>query len=68
MNIKLIRDELGETNKMQNTENNDIVASINELKKTVGSIHSVVSWILFIMLLPIIFGFMALFVTCLGRR
>jgi hypothetical protein len=72
MYIKIKRSNMGDeikpVNQSDTAENNDIKKEIAEIKKTVNLIHSVVSWILFMLIMPLILGFVVLCVSCLGHR
>ena len=48
-------------------DNDEIKQAIKEIKKSVDSIDRVLTYILFIILIPVIFGFLYIFGLC-GRR
>lgn len=53
-------------NKVENKDNDDIKQAIKEIKKSVDSIHAVLTYILFFMIIPIVIGLLSIFGSC-GR-
>ncbi|MBP7732599.1 MAG: hypothetical protein KA140_02410 [Caldisericia bacterium] len=51
---------------IENKDNDDIKQAIKEIKKSVDSIHTVLTYILFFMIIPIVIGLLSIFGSC-GR-